>query len=286
MHNLALGLCAVQRQRHEQDLEYIMSRLDGEDSDMVVIISTLMKSGSLRKALQDSTTACDDQKGRQLASSTDTLRSLRDFCMRACLMKFEPEKFTKANLADLSKEHLLHIMTIGLHAKEGAKLPREHPILRYEGPLALYLLAVYQAAGNRLKDIDLKKITSDGAGLWSVVGISVGCLLLPDVPLELEVFSSASDWELVDAWKFEATVVSKSQSLTISLAQAFVNAGHGLVEQVSEISAASEALPAPLQLLLLGPGNGAAAQGGHPRPATQGLPAGPGNVKAPARVGA
>ena len=56
MANLALGLGSLQRQRHEQDLDYIMGRLQagGEDEDMVTIISTLMKSGSLGRALQES----------------------------------------------------------------------------------------------------------------------------------------------------------------------------------------------------------------------------------------
>jgi len=283
--SLARGLCSVQTQRHEQDMDYIISRLRGEDSDMVVIIATLMKSGSLRKALQDSTTASDDKKGRQLAPSADNLRSIRDVCMKACLIKFEPEIFTKQLLNDVSKDQLLNLLAIGLQAKPGAKLPREHPILRYEGPLLEYLLACYVAGGKKLQRFDPKKMAEgEPYGLFSLCDNALTCLVLPGVTLELEAFKSAADWEVVDPWKWDAKAVSKSQSMSIGLCQAFANAGYALGEQASKIKAEPEALPAALKLLLLDGGVGAALSPLHNRSGQASLPAGSGTVQAPARA--
>jgi hypothetical protein len=276
--SLSDGLQTLDQQRFEQDLCYITGRLSTEDRDMVGVISTLMRSGALRRALME---ASGGKKGKQLASTTDTIRPLRDVFMRDLLATLEPEIFEKQLLSTLSKETLTSLVCFGLNAKPTTKLPKEHPILRFEGPLKQYMEAIYNRSGKRFSMLPGKGALTQGgepSGIFKIIGkrVQVSIVVKEPVMLEVPAMAQGDDWAIEHAWRLDAQLVSLSQSATLGLQGICKSAGVDLgPEPVSELSLDSHEVPPMLQLLL----GGQAGNAPIPQAPAQKLPKGDGKVK-------
>eukprot|EP00971_Amphidinium_carterae_P149434 2962776-Amphidinium_carterae.1 len=145
VESLAAGFQAIGEKAVNQDLDYINAQLKGEDSDLVGKIADLLRSGTFRKALE--LKPAEDPEttlGKELASTADSLRGLREHYLLQLLQAFEPGVFTEEKIAGCAgkgKQMWLNMVTFALCARQSSKLPNEHPVFRYERPLLLYLKA-------------------------------------------------------------------------------------------------------------------------------------------------
>ena len=255
--SLSDGLQTLEQQRFDQDLQFIHSRLASEDQDMVAVISTLMRSGALRRALVE---ASGGKKGKQLASTTDSLRPLRDIFMRDLLMTMDPVLFDREVLSVLGKDILLSLVCFGLNAKPTTKLPKEHPILRFEEPLEQYLEVVYNKSGKRFGMIPGKQALGQGcmhSGIFTIVGnqVRVSMVVSEPVLVDIPAMAQGDEWKIEHAWRLDAQLVSSSQSATLGLTKLCKNAGVDLgPEPVTELTLGCKDVPPVLQLLIGQPG--------------------------------
>ena len=67
--------------RQSQDLDHLIDSFSTTAADLVSDLATLMRAGTLRKAIAKVVNSADG-KGRELAASRDTLRGLRDCFLR------------------------------------------------------------------------------------------------------------------------------------------------------------------------------------------------------------
>eukprot|EP00971_Amphidinium_carterae_P349058 6490825-Amphidinium_carterae.2 len=287
--SLASGLASLSEQDHEEHVEYIVERLNGEEKDLAGVIVRLMKNGTLRKAIAgDTLTAQEARVGKELAHGCDSLRGLRELFLWQLLSEFEPAIFNSESFETLPDRHknksfYLSVVTFGLEGKQSSKLPTGHPILRFEKGLGLWLKALYTSLGRRLRNMRLADENSFGP--FSVQGRTI-TLNSPSNPedaaksLDCAALDGCTDWVWKEMWTNKVTLRIPSQGATLHPVILFKQQ-HGISvfssdEAPKQLSLAEELYPAELKRLLeSNPSAGSAASSGSAPPAGQGATAAP-----------
>eukprot|EP00971_Amphidinium_carterae_P181674 3604428-Amphidinium_carterae.1 len=105
--SLAEGFAALESKDHQSDLEYLEQQLGegGPDADLLTKVCSLLRNGTLRKALtQKDEDGGSADLGKPLSPTTDALRGLREQFLQQLLRKFEPEVFNDAGLEAIKDE--------------------------------------------------------------------------------------------------------------------------------------------------------------------------------------
>lgn len=223
---LANGLASNKEYTKQTDLSYIVGRLEDEDADLVADFATLLRNGTLRKAVDTLTGRAEAEGlGKELAPSQTSFRSLRDATLDALLTEFEPKLFNDEALKVLSrdKKFQLTVFALGVSPKEA--LPSLSPALRYTTVLAKYCMVRYKSLGRRLKGADINDLGS--IGYFAIDGNQVKLRIKKpsDEPfssaVKLDVIGLADDWSIQNNYTVAAILVSAKQCIKINLLERF-----------------------------------------------------------------
>lgn len=226
------GLGNLDDLRRKVDLEYISEQLAGESGDLVDIISTMMRGGTLRAALERHKNK-DGLFGKRLPPSMQTFRGVSATFWRSAFAKFEnqftSEYFDTNHIPDVE---IKEMAMFALNVKASSKLPGEYAILRHEGPLVEYLHARYKEQGSRLKAFEMNKPMS-----WGNFTIEDDHVLFrygpPEAKVQVKALTrkDATDWLLMNNHKLEASLDSKAEQVSINVKALFQDQGIDLGEE-------------------------------------------------------
>lgn len=234
---LGASIAGLEEQRFEQDMEYVNTEFRGPSKDLLSVVATMMRGGSLRAALTHQDTL--NKLGKRLAPSCDVFRCLNSSFCRTFIKQVEPGLFPAGTdegddvidpWNELSHKDWLHTVYWALHVKGATKLPIEYEILRYELPLLQYLAARYIEQGRRLAGVNPADRRS--MGFFSRDGTTVKFKLTGEGGAEFEIevpsLASGDDWVIENNFGLDAILKSAEQAIYIKLAAAFTAKGHNL----------------------------------------------------------
>lgn len=236
--NLATAFEVSDDLRYTVDFEYIVSELKGQHADLVDMMATMMRAGTLRNAInRKKAGVTPDALGKRLPPSTLCCRNLSPILLRSCLKAFEPTIFTDAwfdgdaEVEDgweaLSTEDMMHLVLYALQSQGKTKLPVEYECLRYEVPLVSYLAAIYVINGRPLKEY---KRADPNSWVFFAVDGTDGKVWLRAEPAKSIIIATLQTYGLDTESGFvlcknhsfeESCIENDAETITISLAAAF-----------------------------------------------------------------
>lgn len=227
---LAAGLSTNKEYTKQSELNYITTRLQDEDADLVTDLATLLRNGTLRKAV-DAIKGSESASnlGRELPPSQTTFRLLRDATLQELLQAFEGEKrFTDEILGNISREEKCQLVTFALGVGPRESLPALSSALRYTKVLASYCKLRYIDLGRRLSKIDPTKVS--GFGYYSIDGKEIklnvaGEDAKKNKSVTFELLDSRDDWILEGNHSVSATLVIKGLCVRANLRELFEKSG-------------------------------------------------------------
>jgi len=215
--------------RAERD--FVVSRLDSEDADLVPNLAMLLRQGVLKKAVTQLVLAGHaDERGKELAPSQTHFKTIRDPCLDKLLATFEPNKFTVDGLANLTRTFKMTLVTFALNVNTKELLPAISPSLRFTTVMAEYCDIRYRRMGSRLAAFNQEEpetftyLSIDEDQEHAIV------LNTTEAGKEKEavtfpMMAEASDWHIHDGHTQGATLQSKTLCMELQLQPRFAQAG-------------------------------------------------------------